>query len=117
MAMSVGYLNAIAGHGASLIKYIGLVDNSGTELSGGSPAYARKAVTWTSASGGIVRPNADLVFDVPSGATVAGWRGYSASTGGTNYGGQDLTPAEFEGQGQYRLLATSTGIKHETPAE
>lgn len=115
MAMTEGYRNAIADAGGNLITHIGLVNSSGVELSGGS--YARKAVTWTSASGGTIRPNADLVFDVPSGATVAGWRGYSASTGGTNYGGQDLTPAEFEGQGQYRLLATSTGIKHETPAE
>lgn len=117
MAMTEGYRNAIADAGGNLITHIGLVDETGTELSGGSPAYARKAVTWTSASGGTIRPNADLVFDVPSGATVAGWRGYSASTGGTNYGGQDLTPAAFEEQGQYRLLAALTGIKHETPAE
>jgi hypothetical protein len=46
MAMTEGYLNAIATHGASLVKYIGLINGSDTELSGGSPAYARKAVTW-----------------------------------------------------------------------
>jgi hypothetical protein len=110
MAMSVGYRNAIADAGADLITHIGLVDDEGTELSGGS--YARKAVTWTAASGGTIRPTADLTFDVPAGATVAGWRGFSASTGGTNYGGADLTEETFAAAGQYKLLAVSTGILH-----
>jgi hypothetical protein len=114
--MSVSYLNAIADAGANLIKYIGLVDESDEEISGGSPAYARKAVTWTSASGGTIRPSADLTFDIPSGKKVAGWRGYSAATNGTNYGGKDLTQETFAAQGQYKLLAANTGIKHENPA-
>ena len=115
MAMTEGYRNAIADAGGNLITHIGLVNSSGVELSGGS--YARKAVTWTSASGGTIRPNADLVFDVPSGSTVAGWRGFSASTAGTNYGGEDLTQESYTSAGQYKLLANGTGIKHEAPAE
>jgi len=110
MAMNETYRNAIATHGASLIKYIGLVNGSGVELSGGS--YARKAVTWTTADGGTIRPNADLVFDVPAGATVAGWRGYSAATTGTDYGGENLTAETFAGAGQYKLIASGTGILH-----
>lgn len=113
MAMSEGYKNAIADYGGSLITHIGLVDETGTEISGGSPAYARQAVTWTSASGGTIRPNADLTFNVPSGTTVAGWRGYSALTGGTNYGGADLPQETFANQGKYTLLAASTGILHQ----
>jgi hypothetical protein len=112
MAMSTDYKNAIAAAGGALITHIGLVDASGVELSGGSPAYARKAVTWTSPSGGTIRPNADLTFDIPAGVTVAGWRGFSALTGGTNYGGQDLTAEAFANQGQYKLLAAGTGILH-----
>lgn len=50
MAVSSDYLNALANHGAGLIKYIGLVDETGTELSGGD--YARKAVTWTTSPTG-----------------------------------------------------------------
>ena len=115
MSMTEGYRNAIADYGASLISHIGLVDDTGTELSGGS--YARKAITWTSASGGIIRPSADLEFNVPAGAIVGGWRGYSASTGGTNYGGADLTNEEFTNAGQYKLLASGTGIKHENSQE
>ena len=114
MSMSEGYLNAIATHGASLITHIGLVNGSGTELSGGS--YARKPITWTQADEGVIRPNADLVFDVPAGATVAGWRGFSALSSGTNYGGEDLTPESFAGAGQYKLLAAGTGILHSNPS-
>lgn len=113
MAMTEGYRNAIADAGAALITHIGLVDEEGTELFGGSPAYARKAVTWTSASGGTIRPNADLTFDVPGSSTiVGGWRGFSALTAGTNYGGADLTNETFVNQGQYKLVASGTGILH-----
>lgn len=114
--MTVSYRNAIATHGGSLVTHIGLVNGTGTELSGGSPAYARQPVTWTTASDGIIRPTADLIFDIPAGATVAGWRGFSALTGGTNYGGASLTPETFAAQGQYKLLAAGTGILHSNPA-
>lgn len=110
MAMTTAYLNAIASAGAGLITHIGLVDEEGTELSGGS--YARRAVTWTSATNGVIRPDSDLVFDVPSGSTVAGWRGYSAGSGGTDYGGADLTPQPFATAGTYTLLAAQTSINH-----
>lgn len=114
MAMSEGYRNAVATAGGNLITHIGLIDDGGDELSGGS--YARQAVTWTSASAGTIRPNANLTFSVPAVATVAGWRGYSASSSGTNYGGEALTPEEFAEAGQYTLLAASTGILHQDPA-
>lgn len=119
MAMQTAYLNAIADAGAALIKYIGLVDEEGTEISGGSPAYARKSVTWTSASGGTIRPSSDLTFDVPGGKTVGGWRGYSAASGGTNYGGVDYASDKqetFANQGTYKLLANQTAINHEAGA-
>ena len=114
--MSEGYRNAIADHGASLITHIGLVDGTGTELTGGDPAYARKAVTWTSASGGTIRPDADLTFDIPEDTTVGGWRGYSASTEGTDYGGKALAQETYTNQGTYNLLAAETGILHSDPA-
>jgi len=112
MAMNSTYLNAIANAGASLIKYIGLHDSSGDELSGGDPAYARKAVTWTTASNGTIRPNADLTFDVPDGTTIGSWHGYSASSSGTDYGGTDLDNEVFINQGTYTLVASGTGIIH-----
>ena len=45
--------------------------NSATaEVSGGSPAYARKAVAWNAASGGTATQNGDVVLDIPAGTTV-----------------------------------------------
>jgi len=108
--MDTNYLNAIALHGAGLISHIGLVNGSGTEISGGT--YARQAVTWDDTDG-LIRPDADLVFDIPEGSTVAGWRGYSASSGGTNYGGAALTSQEFSIDGTYTLQASGTGINHQ----
>lgn len=115
MAMNTTYLNSVrdaaATQGDVLITHIGLL-NSGTEISGGSPAYARLAVTWTQ-TGGLLRPSVDLDFDVPAGATINEWRGYSALTGGTDYGGATITPAVvFAAQGVFRLLAASTAITH-----
>ena len=96
--------------GADVITHIGLVNASATELSGGTPAYARIAVTWAAASGGVVRPSGDLTFNIPADGVVAGWRGFTDLTEGTNYGGHALTQETFAAQGQYKLLAASTGI-------
>lgn len=95
-----------------LITHIGLLNGS-TELSGGS--YARKAVSWGAASGGVSRPSSDLTFDVPAGSTVNAWAGFNASSGGTNYGGGVLTEETFAGAGQYKLIASSTGILASDP--
>lgn len=109
--MLTAYLNAIADHGGTLITHIGLF-NGATEITGGTPAYARKAVTWTASSSGLIRPTGDLVFDVPTGATVDNWRGFTALTGGTAYGGGALTSTPFASQGTYTLTAASSGIQH-----
>lgn len=111
-AMLTPYLNAIRDEGKTLVTHIGLVDDVGAELSGGSPAYARLALTWVDDGTGIMRPNADLTFNIPASTTVAGWRGYSALTAGTDFGGADLTPEVYAAQGEYILLAASSGIVH-----
>jgi hypothetical protein len=80
--------------------------NGASEVTGGSPAYARKALTWNAASGGSMSKSSTDVFDVPAGTTVA-WVGlWSASTSGTFYGADDVTSEVFGGQGTYTL----TGI-------
>lgn len=105
--MNSAFHNALATHGASLITHIGLVDAGGTELSGGG--YARQAVTWTGAAA-VKSPNADLVFTTEAGDVVAEWRGYSALTGGTDYGGAAVTTRTYTNAGTYTLLAASTNI-------
>jgi hypothetical protein len=78
----------------------------GTELSGGSPAYARKALTWSTAANGVV--TATATFDVPAGATVAGAGVYSAATGGTYLDGIPLTSQAYASQGTYAVTLTFT---------
>lgn len=59
-----------------------------TEATGGSPAYARQAVTWAAASGAQKSNSGALTFDVPAG-TYAFLTLWNASTGnsGTQYRG------------------------------
>lgn len=105
--MDSNFHTALAAHGAGLITHIGLVNGSGVEISGGG--YARLPVTWAGAAG-VRSLDDDMVFDIPAGATVAGWRGFTALTAGTNYGGAALTPASFTNAGTYTLLAASTNF-------
>lgn len=106
--MNAAFNTALAAYGTGLITHIGLF-NGATEIAGGTPAYARKPVTWTGAAG-VRSPSANLVFDVPTGATVTNWRGLTALTAGTDYDGAALTSATFSNQGTYTLLAASTNI-------
>lgn len=78
------------------------------EVTGGSPAYARKAISWSSASGGVI--TGTVTFDVPASTTVT-FAGVCASgTAGTS----DLkdkaavTSQTFSTQGQYVLTLTFT---------
>jgi hypothetical protein len=110
MAILEAGLNVAATGLATAATHIALVDETGTELTGGTPAYARQAVTWTTASAGLIRPDDDLEFDVPASTTVAGWRAFSALTNGTNYGGEDVTDEVYSGQGTYTLAADETAF-------
>lgn len=62
------------------------------ELTGGSPAYARKAVTWGTAASGAIATATGPAFDVAGGSTVRFAGLWSASTGGTFYGSIPLGP-------------------------
>lgn len=53
------------------------------EVTGGSPAYARKALTWAAAAGGAKALAATLpTWDVPAGTTVPWWGAWDAVTVG-----------------------------------
>jgi hypothetical protein len=54
------------------------------EATGGSPAYARKPITWAAAASGSKTTSANITFDIPAG--TYSWVGlWSASTAGTYY--------------------------------
>jgi hypothetical protein len=61
---------------------------TGTEATGGSPAYARQAVTWGAAASGLKANTNAIAIDVPSG-TYGFLTYWNASTGnsGTQYRG------------------------------
>lgn len=78
-------------------------DNGANEISGGSPAYARKAGTWNAASGGSLDNSNAPVFDVPAATTVS-WVGFwSLASGGVFYGAANVTDKVFANQGTYTL--------------
>lgn len=80
-----------------------------SEVTGGSPAYARKAITWASASSGSKTLSATVTFDVPGGTTVTHAGTWSAISAGTFRGGGSLSASEvFGAQGTYTLNLTAT---------
>ena len=108
--MENAYLNAIANHGGTILTHVGLKNAAGNELSGGSPAYARQAVTWTQAVDGIIKPTANLTFAVPAGANVASW--FVTNSAGTILGSGTLTQENYTNQGEYVLVAATSSISH-----
>jgi hypothetical protein len=78
-------------------------DAGANELAGGSPAYARKAITWNPAAGGVMDDSNVPVFDVPPGGKVLYVGYWSALSGGVWQGGDLVTEENFTAQGIYTL--------------
>jgi hypothetical protein len=76
------------------------------EATGGSPAYARQAVTWGGAASGAKSNSSTLTFDVPAGTYgFFGW--FNAATGNTgNYRGY----APFGGTPRSFATVDSAGV-------
>lgn len=66
------------------------------EVTGGSPAYARKPATWNAAAGASAALAATVTFDVPAAATVRYVGRWTALTAGTFLGMSALHGAEKE---------------------
>lgn len=105
--MNEAYLNLIAAAGASEISHIELQADNGTPIADG-----RQAVTWTSPNDGLIRPTADLQYDIAQGEEVGQWEGFNAATGGTGYGPVSVTTRNYSNPGTYTLAADQTGIDH-----
>lgn len=108
MSVSTAGRNAMLNHFASLVTHVSLHngdpgDTGANEISGGSPAYARKAITWAAASGGALDSSSAPVFDVPASVTVSRVGMWGAVTGGTFYGFGVITNETFGSQGTYTL--------------
>jgi hypothetical protein len=68
----------------------------GAEVTGGTPAFARKPLTWSAPSGGVI--TASAVFDIPAGTTVVGTGLHNALTGGTYIDGKTVSSVTFDEQ-------------------
>lgn len=109
-------LEALKGNNPSVgIAYASLhtadPGQSGTsEVTGGSPAYARKAITFGAAANGQIAASNQPVFDVPGGTTVTHVGFWSAVSGGTFLGYADVTDESFAGQGTYTLTSATLDL-------
>ena len=80
--------------------------SAGTEPSGGSPAYARKLISWGSPTAGVV--SGTCTFDIPTGTSLVGAGVHTAVTAGTYLDGVAVTSQAFASQGTYALTLTFT---------
>lgn len=106
-AMATAY-GAAAPNGALFTADPGTSGSATGEVTGGSPAYARKAMNWGAASASAI--TGVPVFDVPSGTTVT-WFGVTVSATAGTADVRDsvaVTSQAFASQGTYTVTATYT---------
>lgn len=101
--------NAMLDHLATLVTRValhtgdpGAANAADNEVTGGTPAYARKAIAWNAASGGAIDDSTAPVFDVPAGTTVS-WVSLWNTAGTVRYLKKDVTNEVFGAQGTYTL--------------
>ena len=80
---------------------------AGTELTGGAPAYARKALAWAAAAASASTAT-QVVFDVAASLTVASVALFNALTVGTFIDAVNVTSQTFSSQGTYAVTPTIT---------
>jgi len=108
MPYSTAAFNAMLDNLGTLVTHVSLhtadPGTAGTsEVTGGTPAYARKTATWSAAAAGIKNLSNAPVFDVPTGTTVLYVGYWGALTAGTWYGSSTITAATFTTQNTYTL--------------
>lgn len=81
--------------------------SAGTEPAGGSPAYARKALTWGGPTNGV-NTTTGAPFDIPASTTIVGAGVHTALSGGSYLDGTSVTSQAFASQGTYTVTYTYT---------
>lgn len=76
-----------------------------SEVTGGTPAYARQSLTWNSASAGSKTLSNTPLFDVPAATTVTHVGLWDAVTTGNYVGYIDVTDEAFAAQGTYQITS------------
>jgi hypothetical protein len=98
--------SADAVYGAAFTADPGTTGTVTGEVTGGSPAYARKTITWGSASGGVI--TGTCTFDIPTGTTLTYVAVCSASSGANLLDRVAVTSQAFASQGTYTATFTYT---------
>ena len=81
--------------------------SAGTEVAGGSPAYARLASNWGSPASSVITATPGA-FNVPASTTLLGAGYHTAVTAGTYLDGASVTSQAFASQGTYSPIGTYT---------
>lgn len=100
--------NLQAAHFGTLGSWISLHtgapgDTGANEVSGGSPAYARKQTVWGTPTDGLIT-GSECVFDVPPGTVVTHVGVFTASTSGDFVEWADSADISFTPQGQLKVV-------------
>lgn len=80
------------------------------EVSGGSPAYARKEATYNAASSGSKALASSVTLDIPASTTVAFIGAWTAETSGTFLGQVDTTDEVFGSQGTLEITTATLAL-------
>jgi hypothetical protein len=86
-------------------NFIGLLNDLSVELSGGSPAYQRQPVVWSTPFNGIVTNTLDIVFNVASGSTIGFIGGYDLVGNGVLQFSYACAEVEANSQSVYTIPA------------
>lgn len=101
---------ALAPFGACFTADPGTGGNATGEVNGGSPAYTREAMAWSTASGGTGQVSGSPTFNIPAGDTVTFFGVCASNVAGTNDVKDNVavTPQSFASQGLYTVNAEYT---------
>ncbi len=111
-------VNGLASSATHLSLHSGDPGTTGAnEITGGSPAYARKAATWGTAASGSRTLSSAVQFDVAASTQVSHFGTWTALTGGNFLGGDALRDSSnnavvetFGGQGTYTLTTATLTV-------
>ena len=107
--------NALLDSGKGGFVAVGaFTDLGATEVTGGSPAYARIAVSWNAAASGQATNVGLVTLNIPAGTTVQAIGLFSATTGGVQLGYFPVGSAGqyVDGFASAATLGTFTSIAH-----
>lgn len=91
----------------------GAANQADNEVTGGSPAYARKAIAWNAAAAGVMDDSTNgAVFDVPAGATIT-WISLWNTAGTVRYAKKQVTSEAFGAQGTYTLTDADLDLNND----